>query len=84
MRANQIKLWMCSGHLLESLSVPADQQRPGLQQDAERVLLHPVKELLERRSQLAVHLPPQLLIHINGSLGGGEEIGGVKELRGAT
>lgn len=81
MKVDQVELWMCSGHLSESLFVPADQQRPRLQQDTQRVLLQPVKELLKRRGQLAVHLPPQLLIHIEVSRGRGEEVGGVKELR---
>lgn len=69
-------------HLLQGLFVPVDQQRPRLQQDAQCVLLNAVKQLLKCGGHLAVHLPPHLIININCSPCRGEEIGGVKELRG--
>lgn len=76
------RLWMYCGHLLQGPFVPVDQQCPRLQQDTQCVLLNAVKQLLKCRGHLAVRLPPHLIININRSPRRGEEIGGVKELKG--
>lgn len=76
----RVQLWMYCSHLPERLFVPADQERPRLQQDVQCVFLNLVKQLLKSRHHPVIHLPSDLLINTNAPPGRAEEIGGVKEL----
>lgn len=68
-------------YLLVWFSIPGEQQGPGLQEEGQAVLLHPVKQLLGGRGQSVVHLPPYLLLCTNAPPSRAAQIGGVKELR---